>query len=102
MQMIDTGKLVQSFTTLQYYDGPKGDEWKRESYPCAGVYYSNATQCYYLVAESAYGIPKALYEAIFKEVDPKPMSTDVDGIKEEIFLKTVALLSGRASEFKDL
>lgn len=98
--MIDTGKLTQSIATIRIYEGT--DQYNRTGYPSAGVYYHHATQYYYIVGDVVYGVPKALFEEVFIEVDPKPISVGVDGIKDEIFLKTVALLSGRASEFKDL
>jgi len=98
--MTDIGKLVQSAMTIRLYDVV--DPYNTVSYPGAGVYYNPTNQTYYLVGNTVYGISKSAFEAVFVEVDPKPISVDIDGIKEEIFLKTVALLSGRASEFKDL
>lgn len=101
--MIDTGKLMQSGKTLQIL-GNELDPFKYDSYTQAGVYYHAKANWYFFTdGTSVQGIPKALFESAFIEVDPKPTGVvDVDGIKEEIFLKTVALLSGRASEFKDL
>lgn len=98
--MIDTGKLAQSIAAIRIYEGT--DQFNRTSYPSAGVYYHHASLWYYIVGDMVQGIPKAVFESVFIEVDPKPTGVDIDGIKEEIFLKTVALLSGRASEFKDL
>lgn len=101
--MIDTGKLMQSGKTLQVLDFEL-DPWMASSYKQAGVYYSPKS-CWYFLFDGVQiqGIAKNLFEAVFVEVDPKPIGVvDVVGIKDEIFLKTVALLSGRASEFKDL
>lgn len=101
--MIDTGKLAQSGKTLQILD-IELDPWVASSYKQTGVYYSPKS-CWYFLFDGVHiqGIAKGTFEAVFIEVDPKPAHVvDVDGIKEDIFLKTVALLSGRASEFKDL
>lgn len=101
--MIDTGKLMQSGKTLQILD-IELDPWMTSSYKQAGVYYSPKA-CWYFLFDGVQiqGIAKSLFEAVFVEVDPTPaIASGVDGIKDEIFLKTVALLSGRASEFKDL
>lgn len=101
--MNDIGKLSQSIKTIQVLPADV-DPWASTTYREAGIYFSLKSQWYHIVDGEGvnHGVAKKVFESVFIEVDPKPLTSDIDGIKEEIFLKTIALLSGRASEFKDL
>lgn len=101
----DTGKLAQSTKTIQVLSADV-NPWDMTSYSNPGLYYSLKANWYFFIKEgyaAPQGIPKDVFESIFVEVDPQQsVASTADGIKDEIFLKTVALLSGRAAEFKDL
>lgn len=101
--MIDTGNLAISHKTVKIL-GKDIDPWMMSSYKESGVYYSEKT-CWYFLTDakaSTYGLPKEIFEAVFVETNNKPVEQGESGFNEQLFLKTIALLSGKASDYKQL
>lgn len=100
--MIDTGNLVISHKTVKIL-GKDIDPWMITSYPESGLYYSEKASWYFLTdKKTVQGVPKEIFEATFVETNNKPTEQVQSGFDEELFLKTIALLSGKASDYKQL
>lgn len=97
--MITNNTLIKSKTKLQIV-GKDIDPWQSSSYQSDGIYFSLQSNWYFLVkAGSVQGVSKEIFEANFIDDVEQDKS---EGVDEDLFLKTVALLSNRASEFKYL
>lgn len=100
--MIDTGKLLTSNKTLKILDIDT-DPWQVGSYRESGIYYSSKNAWYFFFdGTKVSGIAKEIIEALLSENDNKPVEQGESGFNEQLFLKTVALLSGKASDYKQL
>lgn len=99
--MINESVKVISKKSIQFLS-QDADAWKIESYQSDGVYYSNKNQYYFLVFNGVIGsISKASFEGLFHEVNSSPIIGS-GGFNEEFFLKTIAMLTGKVSEYKNL
>lgn len=100
--MIDTGKLLTSNKTLKILEG-EIDPWQISSYPESGIYYSKKANWYFFTdGKTTQGVPKELLELAFSTNENKPVEQGESGFNEQLFLKTIALLSGKASDYKQL
>ena len=101
-KMLDTEKLLISNKTLKMLDTAT-DPWMASNYPEKGIYYSSKVNWYFFTdGKAVQGVPKELFEMAFSEADNKPNQQINSELNQELFLKTVALLSGKALDYKNL
>lgn len=100
--MIDTNAFLISNKTLKILESDI-DPWQISSYPESGIYYSKKANWYFFTdGKITQGVPKELLELAFSTNENKPTEQVQSGLDEQLFLKTIALLSGKASDYKQL
>lgn len=100
--MIDTNNLLISNKTLKILESDI-DPWQVSSYPESGIYYSKKANWYFFTdGKTVQGVPKELLELAFSTTENKPTEHGKSELNEQLFLKTIALLSGKASDYKQL
>ena len=100
--MIDTNAFLISNKTLKILESDI-DPWQISSYPESGIYYSKKANWYFFTdGKTTQGVPKELFELAFSTNENKPTEQVQSWLDEQLFLKTIALLSGKASDYKQL